>query len=142
MFLGKNIISTMVITIITLAIFATSVYGFSKVANLSNPIKDIPEVETVSQKETESPTPGLKSEENNQDDVAETPDPEHTASPTPLVPTASIQQHNSVQNKVEEHAQNIQPEVKTPEKEGSKIQVDNETDTNTYTDRTRTGSRD
>lgn len=124
-------IPTIVICIITLAVFATSVYGFAKVANLNSPIKDIPEVGQVDDKKPENvtPSPSPRFEEINQED--------YSASPTPTVPpispTITVGQNNSVEN----HIQTSHPEVRN--KDDSKPQIDNDTE-NVHADNDQTHS--
>lgn len=110
---GKNTILTVVVTIITLTVFVTSVYGFVKIAKLNNPVKDIPEVETTEQK-TATPTTA--------------PVVNQPAFPTPTTPPVANQQNNPVQN--QESSQNTQtttiPTVEPSATNNSEIEIDND----------------
>lgn len=57
LFLGKNAIPTIIITIVTIAVFATSVYGIVKAVNLNSQIDDIPEVGSVTPSPSPEPSP-------------------------------------------------------------------------------------
>lgn len=142
LFLGRNTVPTVVVSIITLVVFTTSIYGFVKVASSNSPIKDIPEVETVSQKEAEivSPTLAPKLEENNEninvnstEPYVEPSEPPITLSPS-ISPTGVNQQNYSVQNNW--HKQSTQTEVR--KKDDSKIEADDDVDDeDEYNDRER-----
>lgn len=61
--MGRNTVPTIVITIVTLVIFSTSVYGFVIASNLKTPVEDIPEVKSIGDVNTDiSPTPNLENE--------------------------------------------------------------------------------
>lgn len=74
-------IPTIVISIVTIAVFATSVYGIVKAANLNSSIDDIPEVESIDDIGEVSPTPSPQPEEEIEEDEQE----DLITSPTPTV---------------------------------------------------------
>lgn len=54
LFLGRNTVPTIVISIITLVVFSTSIYGFVKAADMNAPTGNIPEVKTIEQETAEN----------------------------------------------------------------------------------------
>lgn len=132
LFLGRNTVPTIVVSIVTLVVFSTSVYGFVKAANINAPIDDVPEVKTVEQKLTEniSPAPSLAPEENSGEGSQGVfvENSESLASPTPseypaVVSGQSNQQDNQAQDRQSARGSQNQRVIV---KNGSAPEIDND----------------
>lgn len=106
LFLGRNTVPTIVISIITLVVFSTSIYGFVKAADMNAPTGNIPEVKTIEQETAENmvSTSGSAPADQEQDVLTASSEfsesssiviQQNNPSPTPSASSVVNQQDNS-----------------------------------------------